>query len=531
MKTSSNDLFLLVKSMTKNEKGYFIKITGKLGKDKIYVKLFKAIEKQTLLRDKYDEGGIKNILGNEAAVRQLSVYKGYLYQQVLKILSMYRESKSEKKELYEYIDNLDTLISKGLFLQANDLLMKAKKKARDSESFDILLSLLYQELIIVRRLYTSEAEKRVPAKLEERINKVCREESEVIGKIKNINHYRWLYEKAGILFSKSFFMRNKTDRLKYEAIIKEIKKTPNKLPDSTKAKSYYYSILVPYYTSLNYPKKAYYYNKLLFQTIEGSKLKTNVWRYNYLIALQNFIQSAGAIGKIKEAETYSDKLRKILYDKNYKLSGLDIFRLLGRNLTNELVIYVDWNLLDKANEKIKEIMEVLSVSLEKMRTTDRILLLYYISSYNFIIGNFEEALKWTSKIINEKEYDKMLDLFCHSRILHILSHYELKNFDLIEYILKTSKRFLKRNDGLYRIEELLFKFFEKILRTDDNHQLFLFEKLLSDLQKVFSAKKISETFMYFDFVSWTESKITNISFREILEKKAIALRQVAKTEY
>ena len=70
----SNNLFLLIKSMTMSEKRFFKLYSSSGSGDKIYLKLFDALEKQ----QQYDEASIKKIFGREAFIKQLTFTKNYL---------------------------------------------------------------------------------------------------------------------------------------------------------------------------------------------------------------------------------------------------------------------------------------------------------------------------------------------------------------------------------------------------------------------------------------------------------------------
>jgi hypothetical protein len=55
---------------------------------------------------------------------------------------------------------------------------------------------------------------------------------------------------------------------------------------------------------------------------------------------------------------------------------------------------------------------------------------YKIASLYFGSGDNEKAIDYLNKIINEKA-DLRTDLQCYSRLLHLIAHYELGNFELL----------------------------------------------------------------------------------------------------
>ncbi len=88
---ASDDLFQLIKSMSRSEKGYFKKYASKhtIGEKNSYVKLFDAIDAQAA----YDEDALKQKFRNDRFVSSLYSTKNYLFNLALKSLSAYHSEK------------------------------------------------------------------------------------------------------------------------------------------------------------------------------------------------------------------------------------------------------------------------------------------------------------------------------------------------------------------------------------------------------------------------------------------------------
>jgi D-tyrosyl-tRNA(Tyr) deacylase len=87
---ASDSLFRLIKSLSKNEKGYFKKmaeaLAGSGGSN--YLLLFDAIDKQ----NEFDEAAIIKKYSKENFVKNLSVTKRNLTDLILKALRLYQSS-------------------------------------------------------------------------------------------------------------------------------------------------------------------------------------------------------------------------------------------------------------------------------------------------------------------------------------------------------------------------------------------------------------------------------------------------------
>src|SRR5690606_34474733 len=91
----------------------------------------------------------------------------------------------------------------------------------------------------------------------------------------------------------------------------------------------------------------------------------------------------------------------------------------------------------------------------------RILVFYYkIACLYFGSGDNEKAIDYLQKIINWK-LDLRTDLQCYARLLHLIAHYELGNFELLEYLVKSVYRFMAKMGSLSIVEEAMFSFLRK----------------------------------------------------------------------
>lgn len=97
MKTPSDSLFKLIKSMTMSEKRYFKIYSSRhqLKKGNSYVTLFNAIEKQ----NNYDEKLILKQFKNKGIFNRLDLVKGHLHKMILASLKFYNSNSTFNFEL------------------------------------------------------------------------------------------------------------------------------------------------------------------------------------------------------------------------------------------------------------------------------------------------------------------------------------------------------------------------------------------------------------------------------------------------
>src|SRR4051812_29000847 len=98
----SNEVFLLIKSLSRNEKGYFKKYSSKhtLAEGNFYVELFDELDAQ----EEYDEEEIKKHLGKKRT-KNFPSEKNYLYKLILRSLNEFYHNNSVERELRDLLNS------------------------------------------------------------------------------------------------------------------------------------------------------------------------------------------------------------------------------------------------------------------------------------------------------------------------------------------------------------------------------------------------------------------------------------------
>lgn len=145
---SSDNLYILIKSLTKGEKLYFKKFSSKQvkGDGNNYIRLFDAIN-NLVKKDDINETELKAILKSYKLINNFSVAKSYLYERILESLAT-----QHKDELRALVNQSRILYSKNLLHLAMKSVQKTKKKAIKFKDNSTLLSMLNLEYNILTRL-------------------------------------------------------------------------------------------------------------------------------------------------------------------------------------------------------------------------------------------------------------------------------------------------------------------------------------------------------------------------------------------
>ncbi len=149
----------------------------------------------------------------------------------------------------------------------------------------------------------------------------------------------------------------------------------------------------------------------------------------------------------------------------------------------------------------------------------RVLVFYYkIASLYFGSGDYETCIDYVQKIINWK-VDLRNDLQCYARLLHLLAHYELGNYTLIEYLARSVYRFMSKMETLTVVEEEMFRFLRNRFNTASKGLQKEFAELLNRLKGLETSRFETRAFAYLDIISWLESKVYHKPMDRIVHEK------------
>ncbi|HEU4470134.1 MAG TPA: hypothetical protein VFR58_03545, partial [Flavisolibacter sp.] len=134
------------------------------------------------------------------------------------------------------------------------------------------------------------------------------------------------------------------------------------------------------------------------------------------------------------------------------------------------------------------------------------------------------SIDYLHKIINWK-VDLRNDLQCYARLLHLLAHYELGNYELMEHLTKSVYRFMAKMENLTVIEEEMFRFLRNTFHLSARQLKPEFEKLLQKIKRFEKSRFETRAFAYLDIISWLESKAHDKPMDAVIRDKYLAAKK------
>lgn len=476
------------------------------------VQLFDAIDKMNI----YDESVLMSKTSS-IKKQQLPNIKAHLYRQILGSLRLLESSENIDMELHEQLDYARILYNKGLYHQSLKILEKIKDIARSSNQIHFYIEVLMFEKKIESLHITRSMQDRAD-ELTKDVN-ISNESLVKQSKLSNLalQLYSW-YIKNGLA-------RNIEDEEEVENYFQLNLTEDIKMPVSFYEKLYF-SQSYSWYAFIRQDYLMYYrHTQKWVNLFLNDPVMITVETGNYIKGLHNLLNAhftlrnyAGFEKTIALLEEFADSDIVKKNDNN----KIQVFVYLYTAKINRHFLEGTFKEGLSIVDEIEQQLDAYNLFLDQHR---RLIFYYKIASLYFGAGDFDNAIEYLNKIINWK-VNLRNDLQCYARLLHLIAHYELGNFQLLEYLVKTVCRFMAKMQNLSLAEEEIFKFLRKSFYLSAKKLKPEFENLLNTIRQFETSKFETRAFAYLDIISWLESKVNDKQTYEIIREKYLRGRKL-----
>lgn len=477
------------------------------GEDLKVVQLFDALEKM----DHYDE----ELLLKKTSIKkqQLSNSKAHLYRQLLASLRLIKQEDNIDIQLHEQMDYARILYNKGLYHQSLKILDKMKELARDKHQFTYLQQVIFLEKKI-EQLHITRS-------MQDRAERLTAEADEVTDRLLQISKLSNLSLLLYSWYIRNGHARNKNDEAAVQKFFDDHFPSHAKSPHGFYEKLYLYQSY-SWYGFIRQDFLMYYrYTQKWVDLFSDYPFMVEIETSHYIKGLHNLL---GAHFDLQNYDRFNEVLQQ--FEKFYEgpVAQQD------ENNKIQCFVYYSTALINKHfiegsfSEGLKLVPEIARRLQEYEIYLDRhrILVFYYkIACLYFGSGDNEQTINYLNKIINWK-VDLRTDLQCYARLLHLIAHYELGNYELLEYLIKSVYRFMAKMDNLSVVEEEMFRFLRHSFRLSPKQLPVAFQKLLDIVKKYEKNRFETRAFAYLDIISWLESKIKKVAVQDIIREKYLA---------
>lgn len=504
---ASNNLFELIKSLNKSEKRYFKVFSSRhtIGEENGYIKLFDYIDKMEI----YDEEILFRDFKGQPLLNKFSITKARLYNNILKSLDTFYSGTSIDAQIFRQIHSADILFNKGLYNQAEKILISAEKQAEKYERFFMLMEIKNrQKQLLENNLYTETD----PLQLE----KKYQDEKNLMSEIQNCNA---LWHLKSLLFHEI----NQKGKIRDEQSILQVKAIADRLDEidlknaSVNSRFLFHHAKGAYYFAVNDLECSFHHLKENFQLAESNEIIKEDKPNLYFSLLTNLIYVSTKLGYFAEANKYLNLL-KFLRDEEDASRTTDLeIKYFSSAYSLELFLLDEQKDYNKVIQLVPKIETGYQLYGSQINSLRKAYIDFKIAVAYLYTGNYSASLNWINKILNESRIDQKQDIFCFAQLISLILHFELKNMDYLPYALHAVKRYFKSRNQIYKFEALFLKLIGQLNKSENVFDLS--DKLIpleKELEKLKSDPREKIVFEYFDFQRWVKSKIERRELAEVV---------------
>jgi hypothetical protein len=508
----SEHLHQLIKSLSKSEKRSFKLFANRhtIGEKNNYIQLFDAIDKQ----EQYDEAILIKKLKDEKLTNNLSSVKVQLYNLILKNLRQYNPTNKTTYELRMQMDYIDILFEKGLYNQCKKVLKKAQETARKYEKYIIIDALsIYEYEIAIKESNFDDIQNYINVTFPE------------VKKIRNTNEilaeYEYLLASIKLLALKSNRTGLTIDKSKFEKLVQHelLKADVNSQP--YRCQIDHHTIWGYYYNIMGSEEKTYFHRKKVLDLIEENPNEMSEYPKEWIFHARNLLGGLGRFKMFEEFDIEQHRIRGIID----KISETKKTQNLNAEIYNtiynvKLDMDIDRGLFKQSSTYAKE-AQVHFKTYENQIDLNSQMVIYFNFSYAYLgNGEYQKALLWVNKLINNNYGNVRMDAQCMSRIMNIVIHYELGNYEIISSLIRSTNRFLIKVDRKFEFETSFLKFANKHFQNKYYpEQQSSFQNEIDNLTKIAEDPFEKKGIEFFDVISWLKTKTENKTMEEIISGK------------
>jgi len=500
----SDQLFRLIKSLDKTEKGYFKKFATGYGRNQNYLLLFDAIDEQ----EAYDESALLRKFRNQAFAKQLSVAKNYLFELILRSQRQYRADSSKFMQLNALLENGEILFEKGLYEEALKAWEKARQLAADYDEMPFMLDIETSKRRYYIDMTAGDWQKYTDPSYDSSF--------ELIDTYTRMLQIQRKYVTIINFIKTQPFFRTEEQRAEWDAFMQDPILAADQEPSDFYGKLYYHYIYNIYHLLCRNKEHALLSMKKIVDLWDAHPALKEIEPVRYLSAVNNYLTNLMYLQEYRQFVEYFDALqlpalnsvaKEAIYFEHLWLMRSTYFQIIG-----EIDRMLEW-----VDSTVKDLQKYASL----MNKNRLLIIRFSMAHLETIKGNYEASNDLLQLIFDSKEVQLRKDIQAVSRILYTINHFQLDNFLLFSHVMTTSKHYLKSQDYYYEIERVFIRYMTRLMKEPgQSERKALFREMQDALGTLFQQEESERmAFESIRIMDWLESGIHGTPFIEVLRQK------------
>lgn len=508
----SNELFKLINSLSKSEKRFFKLSSSLQSGEKNYLKIFDFIEKQ----NQYDEIELKKNFQNERFIQHLPSEKNHLYRLILKSLRSFYSENTVSSQLKQEIKNVEILYNKALFKECDKFVSRAKKLAMQHEKFYYWFELISWEKKLLEEAFEA-------GEFGTDLDELIIEEQKVIEKLRNLAEYQVIYSKINLIFRSGGFTRNSKEREEVEKIADYhlIKGKNTALSVRATSMCFYIKGLCAA-TNRNYADAFTFFNKTRSTLDNNPKIKEDSAQ-RYLMTLAHLCRCHIENHDFEVSRNLIDEIRELKSLKGFNSMDIEV-KIFFNSFNLEMRLMQVSGEYEKSELLLENFEKQVSNYQEMINKEQDVLFNYNHAYIYFALGDYKKALGYLNNVLNDNEQNLRQDIYSFARVFNLILHYELQNYDFLEYVIKSTNRYLNKQERTLQVETTLIRFLKKLSKVqNETSKNKIFTAFHQELESLLKDENESVLLEYFNILAWIKMNLEKNDFPSTVKANLIAV--------
>ncbi|MEM1320017.1 MAG: hypothetical protein AAGG75_07140 [Bacteroidota bacterium] len=455
--------------------------------------------------DEYEEDQVKEYFSDTNLAKNLKVYKVQLFDLLMKSLTSYHSKRNINSRIRIGLEEIEILIDKQLYNSALVRLKKIKELCLQHEAYSKLFQILEFEnqFKVHYSINPLPPNDQLFAELEDAVTR-----TETAYRLQKI-----LIELNSRKNAKGHRLLDEQEKQQYQRQLQELQDNYQLESMSLKEKSFWYQSVSCIYDLIDEEEQSYSYKLEALSLFENEPLKINSHSRLYFSALHNYLSCCNAMEKYPELTEGIQKIKALAKRFPYLHRNMTFiyyletryyyrqskFRSLPGPLENDILKHIKQYDLEG---------EHISVSL----------FLHYTLIY-LILGNAKRVQFYLRRLQNNT--GKTPPVFSQTHgIIELISHYETGDYFIINNLLLSYKRKLKRELEYTPFFRRALEFFNQLGRVPKEEHAQLAQELLGELPE-YSEDGVCRLLSGLHLENWLLAVNNNQGFTDWMADKCV----------
>ncbi|NLR59490.1 hypothetical protein HGH93_15345 [Chitinophaga polysaccharea] len=495
-------LVRLINTLTKAEKRYFRLHSSLQRGSKDYVKLFDLLERHSYK----NATAVKKAFHEQYPRISFEVCSKYLYKVIMDCLLYLHLQHNDTARLTSGLLKTDILFQKSLYEEGYRQLRKIQETARTSEKQELLLWALKQEMQVLQQLNFPYLPEKSLLKKQQYLQGVLQDIGQQLQHTALYEQlrYQWLYKGA---------VRTAGQKEALNHLVERERQTAGKTQEAIRTHLMFqahYALITGYYET------ALQHFRTLNNMLETRGHLNTVAPIDHLQVLEGMLDSLRSTRRYRELSVFLEKVRQFKSDAPY----LDVMtqRLV---FIYELASHIDSGNFAAALALQKKQAPALLKKIHLLDVSQQAEIYLYLSLVHLGNEDINSAHENLEIVLQQSALYSNLPIFRTFKLIHLLLHYELGNYEYIRYETRAFRRHLHAdNKRSFLLEKTIIKFLRnERLFTISTRPSNLWKKMSSNFDKIKEDKYEMQLLKLFDFSAWIEAKLKRKPLGKILREK------------